>query len=346
MIWPWIALGALALAGAYALYKLFEKWLEDRNPPPFSMPSEDEQQKEQQPSEAEIQQNAENIKRILEADDDAADLFSEEFRLDFANKDAGGNMPKLREIAAHIPKEKIEVYNLASKQDWLTFNLKAQKQLTRTMYPSNHIEVEPIVDASELEYVLPEEMLLPMPEFNRRFVSDELLAIKFYDQEIKSKLLYILLDISGSMAAMLITGFPRHVWARGVIVNLLLNAQKEGGKFFFREFDSRPYDLTIVNTVSEMNTLATRLLRSNRDGGDTDILKAVSTACSDIRMKGGDIAKAELLLVSDGESNMNEGQLRGLLGADINLHYVALGLSNSAGRISLKSVAKTYLEFQ
>ena len=358
LFWPLIIAGSLL--AAYGLYRLLKHLFRKDDPPNFGFDSssdsgsrrvsDDQWMQEAMERERERQAKlnaakAEQINKILSGDEDVAELFTNRYSPQDSPAGLMANQERVLRIAAQIPDYELQVFNLASKQDWLEFNLEAKTELSQTLYPADKIEIEPIQDFSELEFVLPEQFLTEEDEFYRQIASNEMLVVKFFESIVRAKLLYILLDVSGSMQEQLQSGSPKHVWARGVVINLLVNAQREGGKFFFREFASDPYGLIVVENPSEMKSLANRLLQQTFDGGGTNIRSAVQTAVNDIRTKGGDLAESELLVITDGQDEMDESWLRSLLKDDINLHYVALGNDTHSASILLQKVAKTFMRF-
>lgn len=385
-LWVEIAAGVVAVAlAAYALYKLLKK-KPPPMPIPLSQPSQQQQQSqsgsqtpipapiqpedpededEDEPPQSEpepeeevyeppapdpekekrLEEKVKKIKGILTKDQTLAEEFAKAYARQTAVQ-LRRDEPVIKQIAAQIPDEQLELYNLASNQDLLKFNVSAKTTYEKSNYPTDRIEIEPIGDDyAQVQYALSEQFLLPNIEFARQLVMNELLVINFYEKNVKARLLYILLDISGSMQFLLLSGLPRHVWARGVIINLLIQAQKDGGKFFYREFGDSPRVLRIVQTVPEMKALAQLLLRETKDDGGTNIKAALSAAVQDIRTQGGDIANADLLIITDGEDDVDSAWLKDLLKDDIKLHFVALGLSTKSGRESLKGVAKTFAQF-
>jgi uncharacterized protein with von Willebrand factor type A (vWA) domain len=251
---------------------------------------------------------------------------------------APNNRATCERIAAQLQDVDLEVYSLAFKQDLLSFELSKQTTRDEVPYPTSDVESIPLSDAGELPLLYPDQLLLPKPEFARQFSMGELQRPQYFESTQKAKLLYILLDVSPSMNESLRTGTLRHVLARGVAANLLLSANEQGGKYFFREFGGVVGDLVEAVTAESAEQLARVLLNEHHSLSSTDIPGAIARACEDIRTRGGELAQAELLLISDGESNMNEGSLRVTLG-NINLHVVILGDSSNE---VLAHVAKTF----
>ena len=164
LFWPLIIAGSLL--AAYGLYRLLKHLFRKDDPPNFGFDSssdsgsrrvsDDQWMQEAMERERERQAKlnaakAEQINKILSGDEDVAELFTNRYSPQDSPAGLMANQERVLRIAAQIPDYELQVFNLASKQDWLEFNLEAKTELSQTLYPADKIEIEPIQDFSEEE---------------------------------------------------------------------------------------------------------------------------------------------------------------------------------------------------
>lgn len=250
----------------------------------------------------------------------------------------------IKQIAKQLSEIDIEVLHIAATQKDINFNLQKNAVRVASHYPTGNIEPERMNDFNQLPAVLPEQLLLDDQTYYDNLAAGELMVLQSYETTVDQKLLYILLDASGSMDYAMENGFPRHVWARGVTVNLLLKAVDGEAKYFFRPFTDNPLGLCKALTKSEAENLMNVILNTKFNQGGTCIFAAFAQAINDIRTLGGEISKAEILVITDGEDkSMDDAdKIKKLMGDDIRLHVAMIGLESE----SLKRVAASYRVFK
>jgi len=187
---------------------------------------------------------------------------------------------------------------------------------------------------SDLERIVPTELALPKLLFRIKYIESKLLL---YEKLIPKDIgpLYVLVDKSGSMEGEKIR------WAKATALALLIKARREGRDFFLRFFDGIPHTLTRVPKHMRLDEVIDLLKRLSRvkSGGGTDITKAITTACDDI--KGSRVrGVTDMILITDGEDNILDLLVtRKLKAANVKLITVMVMGENR----SLKSVSRSYL---
>jgi uncharacterized protein with von Willebrand factor type A (vWA) domain len=154
--------------------------------------------------------------------------------------------------------------------------------------------------------------------------------------------LYLLLDVSGSMKES-IAGRPysRHIWARGVAVKQVVQALRGEATYFMRYFADSPGRLHRAVTEAEAQEVIDNLFEVDFSDQGTDIQRALETAAADIKEREADCAQAEIVLLSDGESDLDIDKLQKEFGSRVRLHTVLVGNKESE---NLKKISVTYLK--
>lgn len=243
----------------------------------------------------------------------------------------------VRQIAKRMKKEDIEVFKLAASQQDIQFNLKPETTREPVPYPTNDMEPTPMSDFDQMPQIMETQKYELGEQYYSELAQQRVLVMQSYESKTQRKLLYILMDVSGSMADGMKNGFPRHVWARGIALNLMLEALEGKAKYFYRPFDGETHPLMQVESRDEVRSAIAAVESTGFSGGGTDIPNAIAQACKDIRNKGGDIGKSDILLVTDGRCDMDPQSMEQTLG-DIRLHTVVLGPPSK----ELKAISSTY----
>ncbi|HSD12501.1 MAG TPA: hypothetical protein VLC10_02990 [Patescibacteria group bacterium] len=243
-------------------------------------------------------------------------------------------------IARTLGPQGVETFWLAASQKDVSFDLRRESSLERSHYPTGDISPEPMGDFAQLPAVLPEQLIMPDEQFYPALADQSLTVLQSYERKDARKRLYILLDVSGSMEDPMENGMPRHVWARGVTVNLLLEAVRGDAEYLFRPFDGQSHERREAATPEQAEKLIDHILSRGFSGNGTNLMNAVRTAAKDIRSLGNEVERSELLLITDGQDQSmdDEAAVRKVLGDDIRLHVVLIGTESPA----LKRVASTY----
>jgi len=156
----------------------------------------------------------------------------------------------------------------------------------------------------DIERVVASNLALPDELFYLRFLEGKLLLYQKVLSQGKGSL-YVLLDKSGSMDGLKMT------WAKAVALSLYMKAVKEHREFYFRFFDSIPYQINRVDRrpkASQVLKLLDYIARVKGSGG-TDITRAITTACSDIK-SGRATGVNDIVLITDGVDRVAEPLIR------------------------------------
>ena len=354
-----VLVGVLAGLVTYLLLRLFKPREpspdQGGNLPEPQPPVSSTTQQEERGDDGSLDQSARLAARIMETDEVVGRLLGNRAGVSDQEMSRMSLLELARRIGRQLSVAQMEVYRVAAEQKDLDFDVQKNATRAEVDYPTGEVEPMLVTDLSRLAEVYPEHLLLPPEEFVRQAISEELTRPAYFEPKVEVKLLYILLDASLSMEFTTASGHPRHVWSRGVVVNLLLKAARGEAKYFMRYFSASPPELVVVNDPARAAEIAQDLLEKVTIYGDgTRIPAALRRAVSDIRTEGGDFAQSELLLISDGIScneEIEEAELRELLGNDIRLHVVSIGSYDSrdqGGEESpvLRAVASSYRKFE
>ncbi|MDF2461338.1 MAG: von Willebrand factor type [Candidatus Saccharibacteria bacterium] len=208
------------------------------------------------------------------------------------------------------------------------------------VYPTGFPEIERMSDLSQIADVIPDQLGLDNEQFEAALVGDELLVMRFYDFVISLKRIVLLIDVSGSMDEFM-GDLKRTVWALGVALQLLLRAKRGEAHFTIRFFDGTTHQKRVVETPEQADELIALLLQTVSSGGGTDIQLAIMTGCEDIHEEEVQAEHSDILVITDGESPIDEEQVRSALGDDIRLHVALIAKQSEV----LKGLATSYREY-
>ena len=202
---------------------------------------------------------------------------------------------------------------------------------------SDRMEIEPYRTIIDLKKALPRELAQEPELFDVKLLTKTLLVQRHYETEADSfkpistsrdkkgreanryeQKFFILLDRSKSMEAKL-----RTFYSKCIIAEFLRKKYNTRAKIFYRPFDSRPGDLIKVEKPQDFPRLIEEILHTTTGGTGTNIHEAVLQAISDIRYDK-EMAKSEILVVTDGISKIEKNELRIKLG-DIRLNILKIG---------------------
>ncbi len=194
-------------------------------------------------------------------------------------------------------------------------------------------EAEFIRSWSDVRYLYSWQWLLPEEAFIRRLAertlwfpmakAPRIQAIEageddFAPSPSKQKV-YVLLDTSRSMALR-----HRFALAKAAVLCFLRQNRRELGEVFVRTFDVDVGPLHEARDRRSFDRVMRRIARQTTLGNGTCLEKAILTACEDIREQRT-LARAEILVVTDGAAQMSLGKIRAALGDSIRLHCLKLG---------------------
>ncbi|MBN2158982.1 MAG: hypothetical protein JW807_06270 [Spirochaetes bacterium] len=202
---------------------------------------------------------------------------------------------------------------------------------------SDRMEIVPFRNIIDLKKALPRELAQDQDIFDVKLLTKTLLVQKHFETEADSfkpistsrdkkgreatryeQKFYILLDRSKSMEAKM-----RTFYSKCIIAEFLRRKYNSRAKIFYRPFDSRAGDLIKVEKQQDFPKLIEEIIYTTTGGKSTNIHEAVLQAISDINYDK-EMAKSEILVVTDGISKIEKNELRIKLG-DIKLHVLKIG---------------------
>lgn len=283
------------------------------------------------------------VRKALAGDPLLAEALGNLAGIEHAELRGANDQSLVQDIARRLSKDTLQIFNIAATQQEIRINLQATTEREPVNYPTADMEPTFLTDLDQLTSVLPDQLMQSDDQFYANLAAGELQVIQAYERLQRQQALEIILDVSGSMDTAMSNGISRHVWARGVTITQLMRAVKGQAKYLLRPFDGQPHPLQRATNAQEAGMVIRNILNFTTTGGGTDIPAAIKQAAEDIRSLGGDLSKAAILLISDGEdSSIDINQIRALLGKDIQLHVVMIGSDNA----SLRQVAATYKRFE
>lgn len=260
-------------------------------------------------------------------------------------RDTSADRERVLEIARRVNEPILQVLAIAATQSDIDLDLEQQQRQEEVAYPTRYIEPVRMRTLEQLSDVIPEQLLLDDDAFYTSLAQQDLIVLQPYERWTEHKTLEILWDVSGSMNQVMADGLiPRHNWARGIAVSLLLKALKGGATYLVRPFDASPHPaLRASNPEEAAATIKIILDRGASDGG-TNIRAALRQAINDVRTAASLACGADILLLTDGEDHSVDDvqNVQAELGTDIRLHVASIGTASPA----LQAVATTYNVFQ
>ncbi len=242
----------------------------------------------------------------------------------------------------------LDILHVASTQTDINFSEISSKDaeaanLTVSEYPTDRLDYRPIESLDELPLVSPEDLVQDDELAELRLLQGDLMVVEYYRPKEKTqRILVTIVDASGSMEELL-RDLPRHVWARGVLINLLLTALEEDVRYVVRYFTDTPSERIFVNSEDDAREMIAEVVKHGYAAGSTSIKKALRAAVKDIAELRQTISgAADILLISDGEDSLETRDLTRIIPKDVNLHVACIALTNNV----LKKRAKTYYEIQ
>jgi uncharacterized protein with von Willebrand factor type A (vWA) domain len=292
--------------------------------------------------ESELSRKSQKVSRVLQRNPDLAD--------DLARLSGNESLPAdkilenpdlVRRIAAKIDDRALDILEVASRQAAVELDLESGNKLKEVSTGGVYTETGPINDLADVTHLIPIEYANPSDLFDYRVATGQAQERHKFDFIQEKKLLYVLEDGSGSTVEnQMADGNPRYIWSRGQVYKLARQALAGQSRFIYRQFDSQPHPLIRVTNPAEAKDFLDYATGISPSGGGTNIYNAFETAVNDINEGEGDVAKAEILIISDGEDpSMNDtARIQQMLGSKIRLHVIMIGGENEA----LKQEATTY----
>ncbi len=202
---------------------------------------------------------------------------------------------------------------------------------------SDRMEIDTFRTIQELKKALPRELAQDDDVFSARLFTKTLMVQKFYESEADSfkpistsrdkkgkdanrfeQKFYILLDRSKSMEMKM-----RSFYSKCLVAEFLRRKMQSKARLYYRPFDTKPGKLSRIEKKEDFPGLIERILFTTTGGTSTNIQGAVFQAISDIRYDK-EMAKSEILVVTDGISKIDRDEMRVKLG-DIKLSVLKVG---------------------
>lgn len=213
---------------------------------------------------------------------------------------------------------------------------------TRVPWPTAEMEFETTSRLSDLRNFVITDPRLVM----HAVASGQQLARAYFEVEAKPKrksrrsaVRVYVCDASGSMRG------PRARFRDAVLVaelnnlSLRVRNKQEVWPLYFSFFSDVPTELTRVDTAGGAHDAIARLFDQSPAQGKTDISFALESAFDAIRharRNDPDLARATVVLITDGEDDVNAGRLRRARApvgdVEITLNFISLGQENAALR--------------
>lgn len=258
-------------------------------------------------------------------------------------RDTSEDRERVLEIARRINEPILQVLDIAATQSDIDMDLDQEQRQEEVAYPTQYIEPIGMRALEQLSEVVPEQLMLDDEAFYASLAQQDLIVLQPYERWTEQKTLEILWDVSGSMGQVMADGIPRHNWARGIAVSLLMKALRGGATYLVRPFDGRPHNALRASSPEEAAATIKIILDSGASGGGTNIRAALRQAIGDVRTAER-LAGADILLITDGEDQSVDDvkTVQAELGKDVRLHVASIGTESP----SLKAVATTYNVFK
>ncbi len=177
-----------------------------------------------------------------------------------------------------------------------------------------------LTESSEVAKVHSGEHARGDDHFDMKLVKHDLTVHSFAKPEQKKHLLYVLIDESGSMNGQICDGNSHSFLTRGQVACTLAGALckrigDDGGMMFLRFFSDGPGHLQSARKKHEFDTMLHRVVNADINGGGTSIMSALRRAHADITSAADEVAKAEILLISDMDDNFSDNDIKWITSA-------------------------------
>ncbi len=142
----------------------------------------------------------------------------------------------------------------------------------------------------------------------------------------------------------------RGLYTRGSLATLFScgvarRVRDDGGVVFARFFTGNVSELMTAKTPAEFSEILDWLKSPSYRSGSTNILNVIEVACADVQAAKDDLARTEILLITDCEDHFAAKDIKPLLkGAELNILDVAGGSIDGVTAKALKEVANKYFK--
>lgn len=205
----------------------------------------------------------------------------------------------------------------------------------------------------ELQRLQTAEHALPEKLRNARIVRKEARIRQDKEPETKKALLYLLIDNSGSMSTQLgqrsasgLQFISRGGLSTAFALAVSRRVQKDRGLLYVRFFTESPGHLLICRGDADFESVRNKMSLACYNGAGTDIMKALTAVQADILAAKDELAKAEVLLISDTADHFDKAAVqKAVAGIEFNILDVsgaAKGQPLSHVQQALKDCALKY----
>jgi len=264
--------------------------------------------------------------------DDFQKYFGQKAGVGHNQVNIGNIVDLVDKIAGNLSERELDIFYVARKKE-LTERYKRDQILKSVPYPDNEMGIENINKYQELLKVLPSQYALGDALFNRKLIKKELLIRDYQSRRLKKQALYLLIDVSSSMAN------RKNVFASGVALSLVRQAIDEGSTYFLRFFDHNPHELHRITNKKDAEKMCDILVKKPYSGGGTSIDSAIKMAIKDIKEDPIVFEKVEIMIITDGEDSisLNKEQLE-----KIKIHSTIIDGKNT----DLETLSDSYIELK
>jgi len=208
------------------------------------------------------------------------------------------NINKLIDEMGDSLDEDLIIFNVARKHEFIDVYRKSES-IDDSPTPDNDMTISQNKSINDIVRALPMEYLYDDDLFTKKVMEHSLNIIQPQSRTLKRQVLYMLLDVSGSMEG------DRGIYASGVAVSLLRQALREKATYFLRYFDYQPSELRVIKTKEEAQKMIEELLKQPYSGGGTNFNGALNTAIYDIKNDPVQFEEAEIMMITDGDCATN-----------------------------------------
>ena len=213
----------------------------------------------------------------------------------------------------------------------------SEKRLNITSPVSDNMEISNYKTIHDLKKALPRELAWDDEIFDIKLFTKSLLVSRYYEtttddfQPISTmqdksgsdinrfdQKCFILLDQSKSMDSRM-----RSFYSKCILAEYLRQKMKSNSRIYFRPFHTDPGKLFKIEKKEDLPVLIERILLAATGGASTNLQKAILTAVDDIAYDK-EMTKAEILVITDGQSDIDSEELRNRL-RDIKLNILKIG---------------------
>jgi uncharacterized protein with von Willebrand factor type A (vWA) domain len=250
----------------------------------------------------------------------------------------------------------LKVFRLAQNLDE-HIDKRGGAKLKHAQTPDQDVSPEHMKSVSDVVKASSSQLCLPDVMKQYKIGTNQMQIVDHQKPQSKKQLLYLLIDSSGSMRSEVAPNKFAFLLRRDVAMALTLAVIKkaliEKTVTYARFFAGAPDTLHTAISIEDYVHLTRKLALCNYNGGSTDITGASRTAFNDIsegrkntKASGTKIGKAEVLLITDAEDNLDEANLKSLQNA-VKIHTLEItngGNRGGRGRAVLRNLSETYIE--